>query len=113
MMKYSDYLATRRQDLMGNPAKMGELIEVEGMRLLYSDLRQAMYMARAIADGAKGDPKVSVEEVISIHALINAYHHQGYNALVMQGVIVPPRSPDVVEPVETMPDPNTNTEGSN
>ncbi len=87
-MKYTEYLDARKKDLTGNTAKVGELIEVESSRLLYHDLRQATHLARAIATGSKGTPDVSVEEVISVHALINAYYRNGYNSLVASGHIV-------------------------
>ncbi len=96
-MKYSEYLATRKQDLLGNPAKLHELVEVEASILLFQDLKQAAHMARAVASASKGDPNVSVEEVVSIHALIGSYWRNGYNSLVAQGILVE-RKPEVVEP---------------
>ena len=105
-MKYTEYIDTRKADLLGNPKKLGELIEVEATRILYKDLKQATYLARAIAEGAKGNPAVSVEEVISVHALINAYYQNGYNALVEQGhVLVRVPEPD---PSPTQPPPGSN-----
>jgi hypothetical protein len=83
-----------------------DLIEVEAMAVLFKDLKQATYLARAIASGAKGNSNVSVEEVISVHALINAYYQNGYNALVQQGhILLKAPEPD---PTPTQPPPGSN-----
>ncbi len=105
-MKYSEHLEIRKKDLVGNTKKVGELIEVEAMRLLYKDLRQAALLARAVSETARGNPGVSVEEVISIHALINAYYRNGYVALVEQGLVVEAPVPGAEMPSKAPPESN-------
>jgi len=94
-MNVKDQIEQRLSDLraaLDSTESRAALIEVTALKMAYNDLIQAAQVARAVAvEAAVADyQEPTIQDVMSINQLYQAYIGPAYQVLVSRGEIPPP-----------------------